>query len=866
VLKIRLSTCWMLLTAVVAPLAQAANVTAIYEFNLPPQPLGDALKSVGQQATTNVLFDPRTVANTRAPALHGTLTTKQAIDQLLSGTELIARQTSADTVLVQSRQSVARSSEESGGASRGQEPAKEGETGSSNEFRMAQVDQGAPSSVDAVGGDSATSKPSLTQPVILDEVVVTAQKRSERLQDVPVPVTAISADSLVESNQTRLQDFYTSVPGLTVTPAATQGYQLLSIRGITTGGGTNPTVGITVDDVPYGASTNLGGGLIVPDIDPNDLARVEVLRGPQGTLYGANSMGGLLKFVTVDPSTEGQYGSVQTGLSGVSNGAEVGYNVRGSVNYTLSDTLAVRASGFTRQDPGYIDNPFLHINGINEDHVSGGRLSTLWRPSDAFSLKLSALYQQTQADGSNDVDRSLPGFGLPPLGDLQQDYLRGVGGHDRKVQAYSAVLSAKLGVFDLTSVSGYNVNQYNDSWDLSYLYGPFTQPLFQVTGTPVTDQDSTRKFTQEVRLSAHIGPLVDWLLGAFYTHESSQVLESIIAENPTTGQDVGTLETLMFPTSYQEYAAFTDVTFHLTDQFDVQIGGRETQIRQTFSQTNTGPYATPNVPEVATNANAFTYLVTPRFKVSPGVMLYARLASGFRAGGANTSPGSYAGGIVVSPQYNPDKTNNYEIGAKGDFLDHTLSMDASLYYIDWNNIQLQSFNAASGQSYNFNASRAKSEGVELSLEARPLRGLTIGAWVVWDDAALTQDFPAISSAYGVSGDRLPYGSRFSGNVSIEDDFPLWSAATGFVGAAGSYVGDREGVFTPSAATPRQTYPAYAKLDLRAGIRLDTWTAELYANNVADRRGELSGGTGQFPPFAFTYIQPRTVGLSLTKKF
>jgi outer membrane receptor protein involved in Fe transport len=233
---------------------------------------------------------------------------------------------------------------------------------------------------------------------------------------------------------------------------------MLTIRGITTGAG-NPTVGVTVDGVPFGSSTGLGGGDVVPDIDPNDLARVEVLRGPQGTLYGASSMGGLLDFVTIDPSTDRLSGRVQAGTESIYNGSGLGYNFRGSVNIPLGDTLAMRASAFTREDPGYIDNPFLHINGINEQHAHGGRLATLWTPTETLSLKLSALYQEIRSNGSNDVD---VGTGLSGL---QQDYVRGAGGYDRKAQAYSAILKAKFGASDFTSVTGFNSNSYSDGFD-----------------------------------------------------------------------------------------------------------------------------------------------------------------------------------------------------------------------------------------------------------------------------------------------------------------------------------------------------------------------------------------------------------------
>jgi outer membrane receptor protein involved in Fe transport len=240
-------------------------------------------------------------------------------------------------------------------------------------------------------------------------------------------------------------------------------------------------------------------------------------------------------------------------------------------------------------------------------------------------------------------------------------------------------------------------------------------------------------------------------------------------------------------------------------------------------------------------------------------MVYARLASGYRAGGPNLtiSPGT-------PPQYSPDTTKNYEIGVKNELLDHTLSIDASLYYIDWNNIQLSLVNPQNGLGYNGNGSRAKSEGLELSVESKPLIGLTVGAWVAWGEAKLTQAFPSTSTAYGAVGDRLPYSSRFSGNVSLRQDFPLTNRVTGFVGGSVSYVGDREGEFTSSAT--RQDLPSFTRTDLQAGVKYASWTANLFVNNVADRRGLLAGGLGSYPPFAFSYIQPRIAGLSVVKTF
>jgi iron complex outermembrane receptor protein len=840
-----------------------ADDRAPQPFDIGPQSLATALGEFARQSREEILFAPDVVAQKESGGVRGTMPPLAALKILLKDSGLPFSSTPNGAILVGTAGGAAPSV-----VTTQQTPAdsqKEGKKSSSDGFRAAQVDQGTNSQSSTVGSSTSASQDN-SKKVQIEEIVVTAQKREERLQEVPVPVTSISADSLISSDQVRLQDYYTRIPGLSVTAGeggSFGGLPKLTIRGITTGGFSNPTVGIIVDDVPFGSSTNSGGGLPAPDIDPSDLARVEVLRGPQGTLYGASSMGGLLKFVTVDPSTDGVSGRVQAGTSSVYNGAELGYNFRGAVNVPLGDTFAIRASAFTRQDPGYVDDPGLHSDGVNEGRTDGGRLSALWKPSSIFSIKLSALIQDAKADGSSFVDI------LPGLGDLQQSAVRDSGRYDRKTQAYSATINSTLGGIDVTAVSGYNISKLVDAYDFSAALGSIAQNGvpgtgfngFGVPGVYFLETTKTNKFSQEIRLSAPIGERFEWLLGAFYTHEKSSDAWDLLAAVPATGVAVGSVGHFNAPTTLTEYAVFTDLTYHFTDRFDIQVGGRESQDKQTYTSSTDLVFLPASVvPEVDAKANAFTYLVTPRFRVSTDLMIYARLASGYRAGGPNLNPLSLA---VVAPTYAPDKTQNYEIGVKGDVLDRTLSFDASIYYIDWKDIQIQVYAPGTTSAYTTNGSRAKSQGVELSAESKPLTGLTIAAWVAWNDAALTEPFP-LGPVYGVSGDRLPYSSRVSGNLSADQEFALAKSITGFVGASVSFVGDREGVFTGSPQ--RQNFPSYAQTDLRAGLRYDSWTANFFVNNVSDKRAATSGGVGAIFPFAYVYIQPRTVGLSVAKAF
>jgi outer membrane receptor protein involved in Fe transport len=862
----------MALFASVLPVSAQA-VMQHYQLNIPRQSLDTALKDFAHQTGLQVArFSdaPRGTALVVGP-VSGDMSVGEALTALLKTTGLTYRVVNDRTIAVvipgagsaASPQSTSRDASQLSTYSSDAGNEEEAKKSFWNRFLVAQVDQGTSSGSTPV--EKQSQQTSKEKPVQLEEVVVTAQKREERLQDVPVPVTAISAAVLNEQNLVRVRDYFTRVPGLGMaTTDYTGGDAKISIRGLSTGGigyGTNPTVGIVVDDVPYGASTSIGGGSLMPDLDPSELSRIEVLRGPQGTLYGANSIGGLLKFVTVDPSTSSLSGRVQAGVDGVQHGDAEGYNLRGAVNVPLSDTFAVRASGFTRRDPGYIDNVLTGKKSVNSADVNGGRLSTLWRPSEGTSLKLSALIQDTKRNGEDDVDR------LPGLGELQQRVWPGTGKHKAESQAYSANLTSKLGDYDLTILSGYNINSFDTNYDLTptFFCVGFAQSIFGVDGCPWTADSKARKFSQEVRLSRPLGRRLDWLLGAFYTDEKVNTHEITWAAD-AAGVVSGQIYDLNFSNTYREYAAFSGLTYHFTDQFNVQLGGRAIDLRQSFAALWSGPFLSAigapnpsNFPKNVTKDHAFTYLVTPQYKASEDLMIYARLASGYRAGGPNFLP---ALGTPLS--YKPDSTQNYEIGVKGAAFDRALSFDASLYHIDWKDLQVYMLNKATGSAFFANTGSAKSEGLELSVEVVPRRGTTATAWIAWNNAVLTQDFPSTSVATGHTGDRLPFSSRFSGSASLDQKFPLGGNMTGFIGGSVSYVGERFDVF--AAGPQRQRLPGYAQTDLRVGVEYGPWRANLYVNNVADRLGVISGGIGNQIPYDFRYIQPRTVGMTVSRVF
>ncbi len=817
--------------------APAIGLAESQAFDIPAQPLPAALKAFAAQAHVQLLYVYSAVAKSSGHAVHGDLDSRTALTELLRDTGFEAAFTSDREVTIR-RIDAAPNASDAGNGTAGEAYARKPRAGS-DPHATADSNNGAQ----------------------LEEVIVTSQKRAERLQDVPIPVTAITATALADESHYSLQDYYSQVPGLSLTPNEFSGAPTIAIRGITSGDFTNPTVGITVDDVPFGPSTVNGGGYFAPDLDPSDLARIEVLRGPQGTLYGASSIGGLVKYVTADPSTESFSGRVQTGLSTVHGGPGVGYNISAAVNVPVDETFAVRVSGFTRREPGYIENVRTGERGVNRTEIAGTHLSALWKPSEVFSLKLSALYQDNKLMGSPYVTLE------PGIGDLQQDFLPQTGRLNRKFSAYSATATAHLGTFTLTSVTGYSVSRLYDKLDYTQVFGSVTEQIFATQNTINTDNTHTNKVTQEIRLATPIGTHFDWLVGGFYTHEYSPW--DLELYPVTDGSErLGSVVQTQFDSVYAEWAAFTDLTWHVIDGFDIQFGGRESQLRQTFEETDIGdPYVplvegttSPAVtPETVAHENAFTYLVTPSWKITPDLMVYTRFASGFRPGGINNLIS--VGTLPVN--FKPDRTSNYEAGVKGSAFERRLSFEGSVYYIKWTDVQLSLTNPNNGQNYFYNGSEAKSQGVELSAQVRPLTGLHLGGWVSWNDAVLTKDFPANSAAYGVSGDRLPYSARFSASTTFDYDRPVGSWTAG-VGGAVSYVGSRTGAF--QVAPQRQVLPAYTQTDLHSSLRSDQWTFELYVNNVTDRRGIVGGGIGTAVPSSFGLIQPRTAGVSVAKTF
>lgn len=742
--------------------------------------------------------------------------------------------------------------------------------------------------VPAAQADQAAETQAQPAATALQEIVVTAQKRSEKLHDVPMGVTAVSNEQMDKLRLTDFQDLQSMVPALSVQQIQ-PGLSRLTLRGENVGG-VGSTVTTYVDDTPVGSSNALANGSIITgDFDTWDLQRVEVLRGPQGTLYGAGSEGGLLKYVTIAPDPAHQAAAFQVGGEDISHG-DFGVLTKGMINAPIGSSAALRISGFYSQLPGYIDDPQLGETGINHGFREGGRASFLLNATDNFSIRLTAFGQNLRTDGTNGVDVvGAAGTPLtPPANQLQP--LVGNYAQDRFInepstfrnRVYSATLDWNLGGATLTSVSSWGKSYQNlfiDATSVPIVPGfTFGDLATSVIGAPAglaeTNVINLGKFTQEVRLASTGTDTLDWQLGGFFTHESStirQTLPSFLipsqALTPLPGFEVVGLGAL-----YREWAAFGQVTWHFNPQFDVTLGGRRSENRQEADESVGGLLVNPTqFSGGASTGTDFTYSVAPRWHITDNTLAYARVATGYRPGGPNALPPGVPAGVQT--EYESDTTTNYELGTRTSFLDNRLSVDVAAFLIDWKKIQL--FEFVENFGINANGGTAESKGLEWTLGLTPVTGLNFLLTGAYVDAYLTADAPA---AGGSNGDPLPYAPKWSTSLDGSYTWHATGAFDGFVGATWSYVGSRISDFAASTTVvngavafvpnPREALPSYNTVNLRAGLENARWSFELYAKNLGDTRGITSYGNSGTPNSggSIGLIQPRTVGATATIHF
>lgn len=689
-------------------------------------------------------------------------------------------------------------------------------------------------------------------------VVVTANRRREPSRDVPMQVNALAADQLQKAGARSLQDYVADLPGVDIKSAGGAGLGSIAIRGVTTGNQTIATVGTYIDDVAVG-STNAyaNGATSALDMSLLDLKHMEVLRGPQGTLYGAGAMGGVLKYVTNEPDTAEWSGQASVGVSST-KGGRVSHVESAVVNVPLSEDVAgLRVAAFTDHSGGWIDAVgTLPGSNVNGGHTTGGRVSLLLSPTANLKIRLTDTYQDLKRDGTEAVDYDVT-TGQPLYG-------RGVRNRSR-AEPYSLRLNvAALDIeYDfkwarLNAITSVQNSRYDTLSDFTQAYGPLLRDAgLDVETVAFRNQVSVKKTTQEFRLTSKAGGPVEWLVGAFWNREvatNDNLLDSTMAGG-SAGPDIisGKL-----PSTFREVALYGDVTWNATKEASITAGIRVARNKQRFSEVGSS-LLSGDVDTASTSAETSkTYLLTGKYSLTKTSNVYARIASGYRPGGPN---------LTVLPtdstSFNHDSLWSYEVGYKADLLDRTLSVEAAAFKINWSDLQ-QSF-SRNGLNVIVNSGKADIKGAELSVKWQATRSLTLAGNVALIDAKLSE--PA--AVLGVSGTRLPNSARATANVIGRYAFDL-AGKPAYFGLSERFIGKRNAGFEGSNSLPNYVMPSYAVTDLQAGIDLTSkLQLSFYVRNAANKSGWASADTGLLPlgaPLMVTEERPRTVGLTLTASY
>jgi outer membrane receptor protein involved in Fe transport len=732
--------------------------------------------------------------------------------------------------------------------------------------------------------------------VVLDQVVVTANKRVENIRDVASAISVIGGERLEMTGATQLTDFASYIPGLQVQSNGAPGRTTASMRGIAPLS-SGSTVGTYIDETPVGSSGIYQAAVVLSlDMLPYDIERVEVLRGPQGTLYGAGSMGGLLKYVTRAPDLENTEFRIGGGFSDVKGAGDFGSTFRIGANVPLSEGRFGMRVSYARNDlPGFIDNSLDGSEDIDEGEQTSARIGLLWSADD-IQFQFTALRQTVDTDNTTQVALD-PDTGRPLDGDLVGRQVVGTP-FSKDIDYFAATLDWDLGAAVFTSATGYSDVQTFLRSDSTVPYGEVANLLLGLPDPGSSYFDNRldlKKFTQEFRLtSSGDGPL-QWILGAFYSDEDGDNSQFVALNQldgsplPAPFDDIaGTLAYLEIPTSYKETAVFANVDYAFNDLFTLGAGVRYADNRQRFSQNVTEGILLPlQESPNRSDESVFTWSLTPQFRLAEDTLLYGKVATGYQPGGPNVLlPG-------IPPQVDSSMLTSYEIGLKTEFADGTVLLDLAAFRIDWEDIQvITSFAGNNGLA---NGGEATSQGLELSAQFRPTASLQFGFNAAYTDADVAADFPTVfipSGPFvvelntGLGGDKLPYVPELQWSATVDYYFPVWGYE-GHVGGGLRWVDDRVSGTTErqvitdpgpprtvlaTTITPPLELDSYSALDLYASVSSESWTVRAFARNVTDERayssiGSLSSAlTGATAQLNAVPIQPRTIGLEVDFRF
>ena len=766
---------------------------------------------------------------------------------------------------------------------------------------------------------------------MLEEVTVTARKRSENLQMVPESIQAISEETIIQAGLRGMSDYVRFIPSLNIVEA-NPGTATVVFRGVLDAQSTfiaEPSAAVYLDEQSL---------VLIGQPNPRmvDIERVEALSGPQGTLYGASAQAGVLRIVTNKPDPSAFDANVDLDLSSTKSG-DMSYDVSGMVNIPLSESWALRLVGFTAKDGGFIDNVLgttpqyeLFTNedvlkkNFNDVKYTGGRIAARWFMNEDWTMTAGIIYQKSDSDGRSEHD---PAY----AGDLNVVRFKPEFEFDRQDWTqYALTFEGDLGFADFVSATSYFDRTWTYAQDTSvgYLASYFTwcysyyaystvytsvycfQPAGQSSyyNDPIgylTNQTRNNKFTQEFRM-VHQGETIDWVAGLYYEdtdeewdfftyadgYEQSQSWANLLAGRTDFPIPTESADNAWWysgdRTNWKQWAVFGEMTWHITDQWDLTAGARWFDRKMDkFYVVEQPNNTTPDTQEISGKDNDWVPKVSLSYQINDNSMIYGLYSKGFRPGAANRTRG-----VPFFPvTYDPDFLKNWEFGTKNTFANGRVRLNATYFNMKWENYQIELVDPSfikcgtptakpepncsqPWQKVIANIGNASSQGVEVQFDWAATEHFTLGANAAWLDAKLDED--VLVTIEVPKGSRLPLSPKFKGAMYAQYDWPVdwFSANNAWIRLQWSYTGSMYNQLEPLSVedsfTPQIKQPSYDIGDLRFGIDSDNWSMQLYINNLTDERAVLFAN-----PYEFDYAwgrsritvnRPRQFGIRWIQRF
>jgi len=879
--------------------------------NIPAQELGSGLSLLAAQFHFQLLYRSEVVEHLRTPGVAGSLTAAEALEHMLRGTGLTYRYVDEKTVTIlplsghgMTLLSAPDAAQESVGAADDLDKQRKGVPSSrlGGSFRVAQESATRAASVSSGAQFPAKSEdldPESTDG--LPAITVTAQKITENLREVPISISVVSQTQIRQQRIIDIGDLTRVVPNFSYTTSGNPGGANLQMRGISSSAGAS-TVGIYLDEVSI-ASNETGGFAGQAEPQLLDIQQVEVLRGPQGTLYGASAEGGLIKYHTNRVNLTQFEADALSEISNTQHGG-MNYKASGVLNLpVVPGTFGVRLAAQVDNHSGFIDRyspdtQALIAKNINDHRATAARLSLEARPIDPLTITTAVFYQRVAYGGTDTVS-----LGFRELATERR--VRDAGQNTLVVP--SLTLKYDLGWSDFTSVTSdttlnqpyvYDATAFNsgltgdllDSMDVRDLNGNLSGAKIAALPSPGNGSSFVRQFTQELRFSsksyAQNPSPITWVAGVYYQRSDTRFTdaEPILGFNETFttlygaaaldeifGGPLPNEQTFFSSLNYTDvqYSAFGDVTFHFTDALKLSAGLRYLVARASQRVALGGFYAAGGKPS---DDRSKDHALTPRlslvYDVSPQVSTYATVSKGFRLGGPNTPvPSDFCAadlaalgyGSNAPASYHHDDLWNYEIGIKT-APSRRIQFNAAVFLDRWSGLQQNFTLPTCGFSFVDNVGTARSYGTEIDVAWLPIEGLTLSSSLGYTHASLTQSIPGAGIVEGELVQGVP---QWSAAASANYEFPLLSAYTGYLRADYSYTGESHGSLL--ADSPDYIRRSFAVAGASIGTLKNDWEFSLFVKNMFNSRKIVQTPPQANSPVGYI-IMPRVIGLTVSKHF